>query len=75
MRAHSSIFYLTMSTQERSSVGDIVIGSGPAGVSAAIALIAQGRDVTLLDVGEQMEPDLPNKMKALRKSVQNHRFH
>ena len=34
---------------------DIVIGSGPAGVSAAWALIKQGRNVTMLDVGEQLE--------------------
>jgi choline dehydrogenase-like flavoprotein len=38
-------------------VGDIVIGSGPAGVSTAMALIAQGREVTLLDVGEQLAPE------------------
>lgn len=36
---------------------DIVIGSGPAGVSAAWALIRQGRNVTMLDVGEQLEAD------------------
>ena len=36
---------------------DIVIGSGPAGVSAAWALVKQGRSVTMLDVGEQIEPE------------------
>jgi choline dehydrogenase-like flavoprotein len=36
---------------------DIVIGSGPAGVSAAWALIKQGRNVTMLDVGEQLEKE------------------
>ena len=36
---------------------DIVIGSGPAGVSAAWALIKQGRKVTMLDVGEQLEKE------------------
>lgn len=34
---------------------DIVIGSGPTGMSATMALIAQGRHVTLLDVGERLE--------------------
>lgn len=32
---------------------DVVIGSGPAGVSAAWALLGQGRQVVMLDVGEQ----------------------
>jgi choline dehydrogenase-like flavoprotein len=36
---------------------DIVIGSGPAGVAAASALIDQGRKVTMLDVGEEIEPE------------------
>jgi choline dehydrogenase-like flavoprotein len=36
---------------------DIVIGSGPAGVSAAWALLRQGRQVTMLDVGEQQEEE------------------
>ena len=36
---------------------DIVIGSGPAGVAAATALIDQGRDVLMLDVGERLEAE------------------
>ncbi len=36
---------------------DIVVGSGPAGVSAAWALLKQGRTVTMLDVGEQLESE------------------
>lgn len=35
---------------------DIVIGSGPAGVAVSAALIARGRQVTMLDVGERLEP-------------------
>jgi choline dehydrogenase-like flavoprotein len=35
---------------------NIVIGSGPAGVAAAAALIAQGRDVLMVDAGEEIEP-------------------
>ena len=35
----------------------IVIGSGPAGVAAAYALVRQGIAVTMLDVGEQIEPE------------------
>lgn len=34
---------------------NIVIGSGPAGITAAWALIKQGHTVTMLDVGEQLE--------------------
>jgi choline dehydrogenase-like flavoprotein len=35
---------------------NIVIGSGPAGVAAASALLEQGRAVTLLDIGGRLEP-------------------
>lgn len=34
-----------------------MIGSGPAGIAAALALVAQGREVTMLDVGEQLESE------------------
>ncbi len=46
---------------------DIVIGSGPAGVAAAWALLGQGRHVTMLDVGEQLETeklDLRSRLAA-----------
>ncbi len=36
---------------------DVIIGSGPSGISAAWALIKQGRNVTMLDVGEELEPE------------------
>lgn len=36
---------------------DVVIGSGPAGVSVATALLARGRHVTMLDCGKMLEPD------------------
>lgn len=35
---------------------NIVIGSGPTGVAAASALLAQGADVLMVDVGETLEP-------------------
>jgi choline dehydrogenase-like flavoprotein len=35
----------------------VVIGSGPAGVSAARALLDRGLEVTLLDAGIEMEPE------------------
>ncbi len=38
-------------------MNDIVIGSGPAGLSAAMALLARGRSVTMLDVGKTLEPE------------------
>jgi choline dehydrogenase-like flavoprotein len=34
-----------------------VIGSGPAGVSCAMALVARGEEVTMLDAGFVLEPD------------------
>ena len=37
---------------------DIIIGSGPAGLATAMALVQQGRRVTMLDLGEQLEPEL-----------------
>lgn len=36
---------------------DIVIGSGPAGVSVATALLARGRSVVMLDGGKDLPPD------------------
>jgi choline dehydrogenase-like flavoprotein len=36
---------------------DIIVGSGPAGLAAATALVSHGRRVTILDVGEQIEPE------------------
>lgn len=36
---------------------DIVIGSGPAGIACAAALLARGRAVKMLDAGLQLEPE------------------
>jgi len=46
--------------------GDIVIGSGPAGVAAASALLDAGRSVTMLDVGENLEPVCAGLRSRLR---------
>ena len=35
----------------------IVIGSGPAGVSASHALLSKGEEVLMLDVGKELEPE------------------
>ena len=46
---------------------NIVIGSGPAGVSAAMALLARDRDVLMLDVGKTPDAaiaDLQEKLSA-----------
>lgn len=42
-----------------------VIGSGPAGVAAATALLRKGLAVTMLDAGVQMEPELQEVVKRL----------
>ena len=44
---------------------NLVIGSGPAGVSLAMALIARGQSVTLLDGGQTLSPGLVDKRDAL----------
>ncbi len=36
---------------------DLVIGSGPAGVAASLALLERGRRVTMLDFGRTIEPE------------------
>jgi choline dehydrogenase-like flavoprotein len=38
-------------------MADLIIGSGPAGVAAAAALLARGRQVIMVDAGETLEPD------------------
>ena len=43
----------------------IVIGSGPAGVSCAQALLAQGRRVLMLDGGARLEPENAAKLAQL----------
>ncbi len=42
-----------------------VIGSGPAGVACATALLARGTSVTMLDVGLELEPQLRARVEAL----------
>ncbi len=46
-------------------MSDLVIGSGPAGLSAAMALLARGRSVTMLDAGETLEPAADARRAAL----------
>ncbi len=43
-----------------------VVGSGPAGVSCAMALLQKGAKVTLLDVGVELEPERSNQLIRLR---------
>ena len=47
----------TSGKTSRKDADTIVVGSGPAGVSAASALLDQGQRVLMLDVGEEMEPE------------------
>lgn len=44
---------------------DIVVGSGPSGASAAMGLLARGRSVVMVDVGEQLEPELEARRATL----------
>jgi choline dehydrogenase-like flavoprotein len=43
----------------------LVIGSGPAGVSAAAALLASGHRVTMIDAGLQLEPERRDVVAAM----------
>jgi choline dehydrogenase-like flavoprotein len=43
----------------------IVIGSGPAGVAAATALLARGRTVLMVDGGKALEPEAVQRRDAL----------
>ena len=45
----------------------IVIGSGPAGVSASTALLKRGYKVTMLDVGRNIEENIATKISIFRK--------
>lgn len=38
-------------------MADLVIGSGPAGIAAAMALRARGREVVILDGGRRLDPE------------------
>ena len=44
----------------------IVIGSGPAGVSVSMALLKRGMQVTMLDVGRNIEENHGNVLAAIR---------
>jgi choline dehydrogenase-like flavoprotein len=46
-----------------------VIGSGPAGVSVAYALLKQGAEVTMLDAGLELEPERSRVVDALSRST------
>lgn len=42
-----------------------VIGSGPAGVAAAVTLVEQGLPVTMLDAGGELEPGIQSTMSSM----------
>jgi choline dehydrogenase-like flavoprotein len=42
-----------------------IIGSGPSGVAAAMALIRQGHEVTILDAGVSLEPDRAERVERM----------
>jgi len=46
----------------------VVVGSGPAGVAAARALLDRGREVTLLDAGVRLEPERRARVERLAHS-------
>ena len=47
----------------------IVIGSGPAGVACANALLARGSKVLMLDAGIELEPERAEVVSALGRSA------
>jgi len=47
---------------------NLVVGSGPSGIAAALALLERGQSVTMLDVGREIEPEfteLPRRLAGL----------
>ncbi len=49
-----------------------VVGSGPSGVSCALALVQKGHDVTMLDAGIELEPERQRVVNELsRQEFQN----
>lgn len=43
----------------------IIIGSGPAGISVASALLDRGKTVLMLDAGIEIESEIELKVKSL----------
>jgi choline dehydrogenase-like flavoprotein len=52
-----------------------VIGSGPAGAACAHALLHKGEQVTMLDVGVELEPNVAEKVRQLRIKEPEHWDH
>jgi choline dehydrogenase-like flavoprotein len=50
----------------------VVVGSGPAGVACAHALVTRGLDVTMLDVGIELEPDTQAMVGSLGRRPPEH---
>lgn len=46
----------------------IVVGSGPTGVACAVALLAEGRRVLMVDAGRQLEPEREARLVRLGES-------
>lgn len=44
---------------------NLVVGSGPAAVGAALALLERGASVTMLDVGRELEPEFAATQRSL----------
>ncbi|WP_299901183.1 GMC oxidoreductase [uncultured Ruegeria sp.] len=49
-------------------MSDLVIGSGPAGVSVARALLARGRTVTMLDAGGEPGPGVTDRVQQMSRT-------
>ena len=50
---------------------NIIIGSGPAGISAASEILQNGKEVAILDVGSEIEDD---KKKNCQKLFRNKKY-
>jgi choline dehydrogenase-like flavoprotein len=60
--------------EELIDTDNIIIGSGPSGISAAWALIKIGQKVTILDVGEELEPE-NNSLRSRLASCEPNQWH
>lgn len=46
-------------------MSDIIIGSGPAGIATAIARLGRGREIIILDIGHDLEPEAEARRVAM----------
>jgi len=47
-------------------IDNLVVGTGPTGIAAALALLEAGKEVCIIDPGITLDPDIPPRIEGLR---------